>query len=130
MNDKQPLVELIYFSSSIANLTQADFEFLLKGAQEKNQQQNISGVIYYSNGFFLQLIEGPRQNINRLFQSICHDARHFDISLVSFRTIEQKHFEQWSMQYRTEDIDDLLTQQNLDTIDLAHCLRLFKGEVG
>ena len=128
MNDEQPLVELIYFSCSIKSLTKEDFELILQDAQRKNKTQNISGAIYYCNGFFLQLIEGPRQNINRLFQSICHDARHYDISLISFRNIQQKRFDQWSMEYLDQDISELLKQQSIQQLDLDTSLKLFNGE--
>lgn len=127
MNDTtQPLVELIYFSHSINTLTQQDFQYLLQGAQEKNARMDITGAIIYGQGVFLQLIEGPRDNINRLFQSISHDARHYDVSLISFKTVENRHFAHWSMNYLEKDSNSLLNQSKpVELFDVETCRKLF-----
>ena len=126
MNEhNSPLVELIYYSRSINSLTEDDFNFLLDGARQKNHKRNITGAIVYSGRVFLQLIEGPREQINQLFQSISHDARHYDVSLVSFRTVGERRFPEWEMNYLSTVDKPIYVDRELDRLDLDTCLTLF-----
>ncbi|WP_018694364.1 BLUF domain-containing protein [Algicola sagamiensis] len=97
-----PMVELIYYSHSISVLNAEDVALILEGAREKNSGMDITGLLIYKGGCFLQVIEGPRDKINQLFQSISHDARHFDITLVCYRETDRRNFEAWRMGYLDE----------------------------
>lgn len=129
MNDKtQPLVELIYYSHSINTLTQDDFELLLKDAQLKNTENSITGAIVYGEGTFIQLVEGPRDNVNRLFQSISHDARHYDVSLIAFNNVSERRFPDWSMSYLDKDVKAVLgLDKDFNLINIEDCLALFSA---
>ncbi|MEE4244304.1 MAG: BLUF domain-containing protein [Kangiellaceae bacterium] len=111
-----PLVELVYTSQSISLLDEGDVDSILDGAHEKNAKLNISGILIYNDGVFLQLIEGPRDSINQLFQSISHDARHFDINLISFSEVTQRNFESWEMGNLKNAETDGLVSDNLKNI--------------
>ncbi|TQV72297.1 BLUF domain-containing protein [Aliikangiella marina] len=98
-HSKDHLVELVYTSRSISTLDEHDVQEILKGAYAKNKELGITGVLVYYNQQFMQLIEGCSNAINPLFQSICHDARHYDIKLVSYTELEQRSYNDWEMGY-------------------------------
>ncbi|MEM9101685.1 MAG: BLUF domain-containing protein [Pseudomonadota bacterium] len=93
------MIELIYYSRAIKPLTNNDVSIILEGAQEKNRERHLSGMLMFCNDIFLQLLEGERREVNHLFQSISHDARHFDIQIISVREIQMRSFSVWSMAY-------------------------------
>lgn len=104
MTNKEPLVELVYTSHSISDLNDEDVSEILRGAHEKNKELGITGVLVYYNGEFMQLIEGTTTAINLLFQSISHDARHYNIKLVSYLEISERHFDNWEMGFVNDEL--------------------------
>ena len=93
------LVELIYCSRSVRSFDDEDLEYLLLHTRAKNEAMNITGALIYANCQFLQVIEGERADVNRVFQSISHDARHFAVELLSYRDIVGRNFEAWHMAF-------------------------------
>ena len=47
--------------------------------------------------YFLQCIEGEDKDINSLFQTICKDPRHQDITHIKYAEIVEREFSEWSM---------------------------------
>lgn len=66
-------------------------------AQAANQTRNISGVLFYHNGIFLQTIEGPEDALIGLMQQITADSRHRNIIILSNKSLTQRNFPQWHM---------------------------------
>ncbi|MGE5117002.1 MAG: BLUF domain-containing protein, partial [Betaproteobacteria bacterium] len=48
-------------------------------------------------GTFLQVLEGGRDAINRLYNRIVVDPRHRDVVLLSYAEITERRFAGWSM---------------------------------
>ena len=46
---------------------------------------------------FLQVLEGGRAAVNRLYNRIVADPRHKDVELLSYQQIGERHFAGWSM---------------------------------
>ena len=72
---------------------------------ENNRKLNISGLLILSGNQFLQVLEGPVQEVNDLFQKICRDERHTRIHLLSYELIRLRQFDTWSM--RLVDLWDI-----------------------
>lgn len=60
---------------------------------------NITGALICANWQFLQVLEGERADVNRVFQSISHDARHFAVELLSYGDIVGRNFEAWHVAF-------------------------------
>jgi hypothetical protein len=76
---------------------------LLKKAREKNQKVNISGMLLYRDGFFMQALEGELNDIERLFETISKDERHRDVLLIYKKPISQRGFPDWTMGFNKID---------------------------
>lgn len=101
------MIKLIYISEAIRPLLEEDVLDILKGAHEKNERLNITGALIYVNKVFIQLIEGDRVSVNKLFQSISHDARHYNITIIKAEEITHRQFSHWRMKYiNTEHCND------------------------
>jgi len=96
----ESLICVVYVSS--ANRLMADEELmtLLEQSQNNNQQNKITGLLLYSEGNFIQVLEGPKSFVASLFPRICRDPRHHSvIKLLEFET-ERRNFPEWSMGFK------------------------------
>ena len=57
----------------------------------------ISGMLLYHEGNFLQVLEGPDENVDALYKKIQKDPGHSKSMLLLRETIKKKEFEDWSM---------------------------------
>jgi hypothetical protein len=91
------LIRLIYVSKAAGQQTPALTEAILRKAHDWNAQHDITGVLCEGQGVFLQVLEGERPNVTRLYGKIAADTRHKDIELIHCESIDQRRYGQWSM---------------------------------
>ncbi|WP_293764105.1 BLUF domain-containing protein [uncultured Aquitalea sp.] len=91
------LVRLIYASRANETITPALVKSILDVAHPRNAAQGVTGVMCYSDKVFVQALEGGRAEVNQLYQQICRDPRHHDVTLLEYREIEQRQFACWAM---------------------------------
>ena len=93
------LVRLLYVSKEIASQPSKFAESNLEKFREGNQANQITGVLCSGEGIFLQVLEGERSAVNKLYVTICKDQRHTDIELLHYEEIKDRVFYAWSMDY-------------------------------
>jgi hypothetical protein len=54
-------------------------------------------MLCFSNGVFVQVIEGGRAEVSRLMSSIIRDDRNIDVEILSFEEITERRFGNWNM---------------------------------
>ena len=93
------LLQIIYASASAQKMSSEELAEILRIARENNAAQDISGMLVYHGGSFLQVLEGPEGAVNSLFVKIEKDPRHGEINILFRDTVPEKEFEEWSMGY-------------------------------
>jgi hypothetical protein len=89
---------LIYRSiCSSSFLPNDDLRALVQQSAENNRDEGITGLLLLSGDRFLQVLEGPSLQVNRLFTRIMRDTRHHDVELISFEQIGPTYFDDWNM---------------------------------
>lgn len=101
--------ELIYISIAEDGLSSLDIKAILETSKKNNADHNITGLLCYDGQRFLQIIEGPKQNIKDLYLKMAHDRRHANIELIHFENIEARVFTRWQMAFKSVP-KDLLTK--------------------
>ena len=91
------MLMLVYVSSATRLLSHADLLKLLHTSRRNNQRAQITGVLLYDDGNFLQAVEGPDQAIRDLYRRLEEDDRHHHLRIVLEEPIEERQFPQWSM---------------------------------
>jgi hypothetical protein len=92
------LVRLIYASRSTTPITDQVVEDVLAKSRESNPNAGITGVLCVCDGnVFMQLLEGGRDDVNRLYARVIHDTRHTDVTLLEYAEITERHFTNWRM---------------------------------
>ena len=105
---QEDLVSIIYASSANHLFTRTELLDLLKVSRENNEKADITGMLLYKDGNFIQAIEGHESVVNRLYQKIIKDPRHSNIVLLGNQPIPERQFLNWSMGFR--NINDLSTK--------------------
>ena len=93
------LVRLLYVSKEIAEQPSQFAESNLDKFRIENKLSEITGVLCSGEGIFLQVLEGERSAVNKLYVTICKDQRHTDIELLNYEEIKDRVFYAWSMDY-------------------------------
>ena len=99
------LTYLVYLSSSVGLMSKTDLDELLRKARENNARDNITGMLLYKDGSFMQAMEGEEADVARLHDKILSDARHQNIITLLRGEVEMRQFSEWSMAFA--DIDSL-----------------------
>jgi hypothetical protein len=117
---------LIYSSRSKKDLSKEELFSILEKSRLRNKMMNITGFLlcinedYHPeliNGLFLQVLEGEKQDVMKLYESIEKDGRHKDVKLLAEGRLMKRMFNNWSMGYR--DMDILKFKSRLDQYDLS-----------
>jgi hypothetical protein len=70
---------------------------ILSSAHKNNPAKNVTGALLYSGGYFCQVIEGPEEVLEELFETIQMDPRHGDVTVLHFERAESRGFSEWAM---------------------------------
>ena len=91
--------QIIYSSEATVPMQAHDLEELLQQARRRNGEQGISGALVYTDGVFLQVLEGERDRLHDLMESILKDVRHEHVAILREGEVEVARFSQWKMAY-------------------------------
>ncbi len=91
------LVRLMYASRAAAPGRHEDLAAILKASRSHNPGAGITGLLCCSDRIFLQVLEGGRAQVNRLYHRIAADPRHHDLVLLSYDEIDERGFAGWAM---------------------------------
>ena len=93
----EDFIQLLYLSNAKPELKQEDLDSILRVSRENNPSRDITGLLVFANGVFIQVLEGPRNAVNKLFETICDDTRHQDVAILGEYTGQERIFAKWSM---------------------------------
>ncbi|MEJ2792861.1 BLUF domain-containing protein [Iodobacter sp. LRB] len=93
------LHSLIYVSTATHLMTDAELETLLQGAVEQNNKNDVTGVLLYNDGDFMQCLEGPEHILRETFKRISRSSRHSGIICLFDEKISKRSFSDWHMGY-------------------------------
>ena len=91
------LVRLMYASRAVPAVDPEEVAAILRKSKANNPAWGITGVLCLSGGIFLQVLEGGRGAVNRLYNRIVSDPRHIDVELLLYEEIKERRFAGWSM---------------------------------
>jgi hypothetical protein len=101
--------QLLYRSQATTPLTPEQLHELVQRARRANAAAQITGLLLYADGHFVQLLEGPADKVQELYARISRDPRHQQIGLVSMGLLPSRQFAEWSMDFGFVDAGELET---------------------
>lgn len=90
---------LVYVSSAVGVLSNEKIEHLLTKARERNLEHDITGLLLFIGGNFMQYIEGTSHELSLIYKIIKEDPMHKGLIELMHRPIEYRDFSNWSMAY-------------------------------
>lgn len=104
VEDLAPLMAIMYVSSSRVGLGYSDIFDILESSRRSNAQLDITGVLLYFRGRFMQYIEGPRDALESVFARIRSDPRHHDLTELLHEPIKTREFSGWRLAFAAPDV--------------------------
>ena len=99
MPKPKDLVELTYLSEAVSDMSFLGLMRLLESARAFNQEHGITGILFYDNQQFGQIIEGERANIMKVWKRIQEDKRHHRVELLEIREISERTYPEWLLRF-------------------------------
>jgi hypothetical protein len=94
------LFALLYISKAARLLTPAELAHLGQRAQARNLSEDVTGLLLYSDGAFMQYLEGPAHGMSRIYAVIKADNLHYGVIDLLREPIREREFAGWSMTVR------------------------------
>ena len=96
-DSNQSLLQLVYVSAASVDFSDSDLDRLLEGARSNNSSLDVTGVLLFVDGTFLQVLEGEPRSVRSLYAAILQDTRHTNAMILAERSIDERNFGDWSM---------------------------------
>ena len=94
------LVRLIYVSNAEHEMESGELERILEASARNNAARDISGMLLYAHGSFLQILEGAPAAVDETYERVSRDPRHKNIFLLEREPIAERSFARWSMGFK------------------------------
>jgi len=91
------LVELKYLSEAETRVNVWSLTEIVDVSIKRNTLRSITGILFFDQGYFGQILEGTRGAVEETWERIQKDSRHRNIELLGITEIEARRFPEWSM---------------------------------
>jgi len=94
------LINLVYVSAATHLLPKEELVALMQNCSARNAQSELTGLLLYKDGNIMQVLEGPEQNVESVFERIKLDPRHKSLMVLLKEPIAERNFPTWGMAFR------------------------------
>jgi len=91
------LETFVYISSAVGRLADCDLKNIVGRSQHKNAIADLTGILLYEEGAFLQVLEGETADIDQLIGRLNEDNRHSNMIVLYRNMIAKRAFPDWAM---------------------------------
>jgi hypothetical protein len=107
------LYYLIYFSKACQLMQEEDLTKLLHQSRQWNEAHSLTGMLVYlegrfvanAEGRFMQVLEGPKDEVQYIFEKIKHDNRHHRVMELSNGLLDKRNFKGWQMGFESINLE-------------------------
>ena len=97
------LISVTYVSAARSLFSDVEIEDLLRHSRMANAAVDVTGLLLYWDGNFLQYIEGPKESVEKLLDRIRIDPRHGGLIILDKTKIAERAFPDWRMGFTRVD---------------------------
>lgn len=91
------LVRCLYASRVATPLPAAILDEILAQSHHNNPRRGITGLLCHTSDVFVQVLEGGRDEVCDLYNTIVRDGRHSQVRLLSYEEISERRVGNWTM---------------------------------
>lgn len=117
-------MHLVIYSSQLTKTTESVdsmLQSIIYLAKERNSKLDVTGLLFYHNVQFLQILEGKKENLDNLMALISKDSRHHSIEILVNEKIRERSFKDWNM-----DSLNLSSNQEIDPDELKKVIAAYR----
>lgn len=103
------LYHLIYVSTAVAPMSEADLLQLLCQSRAHNKRNRVTGMLLYKDGHFMQVLEGQENQVRKTFGRIERSVKHKSIDILRAELIQNRNFPDWTMGFKDMSGIDVAT---------------------
>lgn len=100
------MFSIVYVSTAAHLFSNDELVELLDECRSFNCRHNISGMLLYQGGTFMQVLEGEEDTVRALCDVIKGDPRHHGFLTLMETQLEERDFPDWSMGFCNLDQPD------------------------
>ena len=97
------LLSIIYSSQATDAFDESGLDALLEQCRENNADADLTGMLLYRDGRFLQVLEGPEEPLRALMDVLTTDARHTGLRVLFEEPLRTRQFPNWTMGFQRAD---------------------------
>lgn len=91
---------LIYLSAASYLFSDEELIDILHVSRSNNTRIGVTGMLLYCEGSIMQILEGEKDVLHRLFNKISLDNRHKSIITMIDFSVHERSFQEWSMGFK------------------------------
>jgi len=102
---RDTLLSIIYSSQATEAFDESGLDALLEQCRENNAAVDLTGMLLYRDGRFLQVLEGPEEPLRALMDVLATDERHTGLRVLFEEPLSTRQFPNWTMGFQRADDD-------------------------
>ncbi|OLY94314.1 Sensors of blue-light using FAD [Cnuella takakiae] len=115
------MIYLVYISAASYPYMDEDLKNILLKSRQNNEARSITGLLLYHEGSIIQVLEGEKEQVFSIYQTISKDPRHKGIIELLSGELEKRNFPDWSMGFRTITTREFKELTGYTTFSSASC---------
>lgn len=104
------IFHLVYISEAVADISYTDIRDILEVGRKRNLQDDVTGLLIFRDGYFVQLLEGNEVNVRKVLNRILLDDRNYSLRILTESTSEQRLFDNNPLAFYDGDISSNSTE--------------------
>jgi hypothetical protein len=102
-----PLYRLVYASTARPGLSDRDISDILNVSANNNNQRFVTGFLVFNGSAFMQVLEGPVDEVMDIYSRIMADDRHTGVVQAGGEMATERAFPNWDMNYYRAELSDI-----------------------
>jgi hypothetical protein len=91
------MFSIVYVSTATKLYEEEDLEQILLESRNWNRKVDLTGLLLYKDGNFMQFLEGPKKDVLEILAKIRSDRRHHSMIIILQQENREREFDSWSM---------------------------------
>lgn len=97
------MFQLLYVSGASKPIDDTDIDQILAASRKNNAHLDVTGMLLFAEGAFIQILEGPEKTVRALSERISRDPRHRNFMVLYEFEADKRAFADWQMGFRRLD---------------------------
>ena len=113
------IYQLVYVSEYTGKNPENDLYDILETSRKNNPRLNITGLLIFIQGSFIQVLEGEYANVRETYDRIAQDGRHTRLDTLLDHYVPKRLFPDWRMAWMPISESELCALANIKQCDFA-----------